>query len=43
MGDISLDPYPAVKRWIERVKKLPRFSDAPIPGLDDPLYKLRGK
>lgn len=43
MGDVSLDPYLAVKRWLERVKKLPGFSDAPMLGLDDPLYKLRGK
>jgi glutathione S-transferase len=39
MGDISLDPYPAVKRWIEDIKKLPRFI--PIDGLDDPMYRCR--
>jgi len=37
MGDISRDPYPAVKRWIEDIKKLPRFI--PIDGLDDPMYR----
>lgn len=40
MGDVSLDPYPAVKNWIERIKKLDGFM--PIKGLDDPLYRRRG-
>jgi glutathione S-transferase len=39
MGDVSLEPYPAVKSWIERVKKLPGF--VPIAGLDDPYYLRR--
>ena len=39
MGDISLKPYPAVERWIERVKELPRFIS--IPGLDDPLIRRK--
>lgn len=39
MGDISLQPYPAVLAWIERVKKLPGFF--PIEGLDDPLVRRR--
>ena len=38
MGDISLNPYPAIEAWIERVKKLPGFF--PIEGLDDPLIHL---
>ncbi|KAB8336722.1 hypothetical protein FH972_021031 [Carpinus fangiana] len=36
MGDISLEPYPAVVAWISRIRALPRFI--PILGLDDPLY-----
>ena len=39
MGDISLQPYPAVLAWIDRVKKLPGFIS--IPGLDDPLVRRR--
>lgn len=40
MGDISLDPYPNVQAWIERVKNLPGFFA--IEGLDDPLiHKAR--
>jgi glutathione S-transferase len=35
-GDISLDPYPAVKSWISRVRNLPGFIA--IDGLDDPTY-----
>ena len=30
-GGVSLDPYPAVAAWVERIKKLPRFI--PMPGL----------
>jgi glutathione S-transferase len=30
-GGISLEPYPAVKAWVERVKALPGFI--PMPGL----------
>jgi glutathione S-transferase len=30
-GGISLEPYPAVKAWIERVKALPGFI--PMSGL----------
>jgi glutathione S-transferase len=39
MGDISLQPYPAILSWIERVKALPGFIS--IPGLDDPLIRRR--
>ena len=39
MGDVSLEPYPAVKSWIERVRELPGFI--PIDGLDDPYYLRR--
>lgn len=39
MGDISLEPYPNVLAWIERVKALPGFF--PIEGLDDPLIRRR--
>ncbi|SEL28722.1 glutathione S-transferase family protein [Acinetobacter sp. DSM 11652] len=37
MGDISLEPYPNVRAWIERIKNLPNFIK--IDGLDDPLYR----
>lgn len=37
MGDVSLEPYPAVKSWIERVKKLPNFIS--MAGLNDPFYR----
>ncbi|RAL11428.1 glutathione S-transferase [Aspergillus homomorphus CBS 101889] len=37
MGDVSLQPFGNVRRWIERVKTLPRF--VPILGLADPLYR----
>lgn len=37
MGDISLDPYPAVRAWIARFRELPGFH--PIAGLDDPDYR----
>ncbi|KAH7112081.1 glutathione S-transferase protein-like protein [Dendryphion nanum] len=39
MGDISLQPYPAVVAWIDRIKKLPGFIS--IPGLDDPLVRRK--
>lgn len=39
MGDISLEPFPAVKAWIRRIRALPGFI--PIEGLDDPLYRRR--
>jgi glutathione S-transferase len=39
MADVSIEPYPAVKSWIARVKKLPNFI--PIIGLDEPLYHRR--
>lgn len=39
MGDISLQPYPQVLAWIERVKQLPGFF--PIEGLDDRLIRRR--
>ena len=38
MGDISLEPYPNVLAWIERIKKLPNFF--PIEGLDHPLLHV---
>lgn len=38
MGDISLQPYPNVLAWIERIKELPGFF--PIEGLDEPLLHL---
>ncbi|MEM7542831.1 MAG: glutathione S-transferase family protein [Pseudomonadota bacterium] len=37
MGNIALDPYPAVCAWIERIKALPGF--VAIAGLDDPSYR----
>lgn len=39
MGDISLEPYPAIRAWISRIRALPGFI--PIAGLDDPLYRRR--
>jgi glutathione S-transferase len=39
MGDISLEPYKAVRAWIERIKKLKGFFA--IEGLDDPLIRRR--
>ncbi len=39
MGEISLDPYPAVRGWIARFRALPGF--VPIAGLDDPSYRTR--
>jgi glutathione S-transferase len=41
MGDISLEGYKNVKRWIEDIKKLEGFI--PIKGLDDPLYRRRDR
>ena len=38
MGDISLQPYPNILAWIERIKKLPGFF--PIEGLDEPLLHV---
>lgn len=37
MGDIALDPYPAVLAWIERFTALPGF--VPIAGLNDAGYR----
>lgn len=37
MGDIALDPYPAVGAWIARLRGLPNFF--PIEGLDNPHYR----
>lgn len=37
MGDVALDPYPAVCAWIERFKSLPGFVS--IAGLEDPRYR----
>ena len=39
MGDISLEPYKAVRAWIERIKMLKGFFA--IEGLDDPLLRRR--
>ena len=39
MGDISLEPYPAVREWIERIKGLEGFFG--IEGLDDPMVLRR--
>ncbi|GJE25686.1 glutathione S-transferase family protein [Methylobacterium organophilum] len=39
MGDISLEPFPAVRAWIARLRARPGFI--PIAGLDDPLYRRR--
>ncbi|GLK66416.1 glutathione S-transferase family protein [Hansschlegelia plantiphila] len=41
MGDISLEPYPAIRAWIGRIRQLPNFF--PIAGLDDPDYRRRDK
>ena len=38
MGDISLQPYPHVRAWIERIKKLPGFFG--MEGLDEPLLHV---
>lgn len=38
MGDISLQPYPNVRAWIERIKGLPGFFA--IEGLEEPLLHL---
>ena len=37
MGDISLEPYPAVQAWIARFKKLPGYLT--MPGLENPDYR----
>jgi glutathione S-transferase len=37
MGDIPLEPYPAVQAWIARFQALPGFT--PIPGLNDARYR----
>lgn len=37
MGDISLEPYPAVGRWIGRIKGLEGFVG--IVGLEDPMVR----
>ncbi len=37
MGDVSLDPYPAVYAWIARFKTLPGYLD--MPGLENPDYR----
>src|SRR5690606_34237863 len=41
IGEIPLDPYPAVRAWIARVRALPGF--VPIAGLDDPDYRRRAQ
>ncbi len=33
MGEVSLEPYPAVRGWIERFRGLPGYLT--MPGLDD--------
>lgn len=37
MGDISLEPYPAIRQWIARFKTLPGYLD--MPGLEHPDYR----
>ncbi len=37
MGEISLEPWPAVRAWIARIRALPGF--VPVAGLDDPRYR----
>lgn len=39
MGDISLEPYPALRAWIEGIKGLKGFFG--IEGLDDPMIHRR--
>lgn len=39
MGDISLEPFPQVRAWIERVKGLGGFFG--IEGLEDPMVCRR--
>ena len=37
MGDVSLEPHPAVQAWIARFKQLPGYLG--MPGLEDPDYR----
>ncbi len=37
MGDIALEPYPAVQAWIAWFKQLPGYL--PMPGLENPDYR----
>lgn len=37
MGEVSLEPYGAVRAWIARIKRLPGFIS--MPGLEDPMYR----
>lgn len=39
MGDVSLEPYPNVRAWIERIKNLKGFI--PPTGFEDPLFYRR--
>jgi glutathione S-transferase len=39
MGDISLEPYPGIRKWIGRIKGLKGFFG--IEGLDDPMVLRR--
>lgn len=39
VGDISLEPFPEVRAWIERIKGLEGFCG--IEGLDDPTVHRR--
>lgn len=39
MGNVSLEPFAAVRRWIERFRGLPGFIE--MPGLTDPGYRSR--
>ena len=39
MGDISLEPFPLVREWIERIKALKGFFG--IEGLEDPMVLRR--
>ncbi|MBP2232766.1 glutathione S-transferase [Azospirillum agricola] len=35
-GHVALDPYPAVRRWLERVEALPRFTAMPRTPIPQP-------
>lgn len=37
MGDVSLEPYPSVRAWIQRVKGQPGYVS--MPGLEAPEYR----
>lgn len=41
MGDIPLEPYPAIRAWINRIRALPGFIA--VIGLDDPQYRRKDR